>query len=265
MATLIKLSDVQAGRKNNSVLLVQKALAKIVGLDYSSGPGTFGPRTQAAYNRFRSEVLGMNRTDSTGAVGMQSLSALAARSGGLFTVSPNTSPSVPSTPSVPDVPASTGGLSATNYEDAPEPAMDMSRTSYGGRTVNQRTKVLLQRAATIYGGSFTLIQGSYNVGVAASAGTHDGGGVVDINVNGMSTANRLRAVQALRKAGFAAWLRTPDEGFDYHIHANAIGDREMKSVARNQVASYFSGRNGLVSNARVTDALHWPTWVERYM
>lgn len=49
----INLWDVQPHQHNNSVLLVQKALAKAVGLDYSSGPGVFGPRTQAAYKRWQ--------------------------------------------------------------------------------------------------------------------------------------------------------------------------------------------------------------------
>jgi hypothetical protein len=131
--------------------------------------------------------------------------------------------------------------------------------------VNKRTKVLLERAAQIYGANFTLTQGSYNKGgVAASAGTHDGGGVVDINVSSMSSSQRLRLVQALRMAGFAAWLRTPAEGFAYHIHACAIGDKDMASLAESQVQSYFNGRSGLRSNLRVTDPLHWPNWADKY-
>jgi murein DD-endopeptidase MepM/ murein hydrolase activator NlpD len=45
----IKVADVQPGQTNASVRVVQQALSKAVGLDYSSGPGHFGPRTQKAY------------------------------------------------------------------------------------------------------------------------------------------------------------------------------------------------------------------------
>ena len=39
----------QPGKNNGSVLVVQRALARAVGLDFSSGPGNFGPRTTRAY------------------------------------------------------------------------------------------------------------------------------------------------------------------------------------------------------------------------
>jgi len=258
----IRLTDVQPGDNNSSVLLVQKALKKVYpDFDYSSGPGVFGPRTTAAYARYQ-RSLGFSGADASGTPGNTSLVALGKQTG-LFTVSGATSTPAPSIPSTPSQPS--GPTTGSNYETRPEPSMDMTRTTYGGRTVNQRTKVLLQRAAEIYGSPFYLVQGSYNRGgVSASAGTHDGGGVVDVDVSNMNTSQRLNAVQALRKAGFAAWLRTPAEGFSYHIHACAIGDREMAYVAKDQVQSYFNGRNGLVSNARVTDALHWPNWADKY-
>jgi GH24 family phage-related lysozyme (muramidase) len=46
---VVNVVNVQPGQHNASVLVLQKALAKAVGLDYSSGPGNFGPRTQKAY------------------------------------------------------------------------------------------------------------------------------------------------------------------------------------------------------------------------
>jgi hypothetical protein len=249
----IKVADVQPGKKNDSVLLVQKALKKVYpDFDYSSGPGVFGPATKACYKKWQLSQ-GAVGTGADGAPGTSTLSALGKRTG-LFTVASGSTTTTPSAPKA----------TSSNYLTLPEPAMDMSRTTYGGKTVNQRTKVLLQRAAEIYGAGFTLTQGSYHTGVAASAGTHDGGGCVDINVNSMSTSQRAAAVQALRKAGFAAWLRTPAEGFAYHIHACAIGDRDMASIAKNQVQSYFNGRSGLASNRAVTDALHWPNWADKY-
>lgn len=92
------------------------------------------------------------------------------------------------------------------------------------------------------GGGFSITQGEYSNSVAASAGTHSGGGVVDIAAgpgNGPGMVARLRA------AGFAAWLRTPAEGFPYHIHAVLMNHPDLSPQARAQVASYLAGGNGL--------------------
>lgn len=149
-----------------------------------------------------------------------------------------------------------------------EPGPNYRHTYYGGHTVNERTAVLLKRAASAFGHSLNLIQGSYHKGVSASAGTHDGGGVVDVNVSGYTVAQQWLIVRALRQAGFAAWRRTPTEGFDYHIHACAIGDREMASLARSQVHAYFAGRNGLAGNgpdsAPASVGRPYPKWAAKY-
>jgi GH24 family phage-related lysozyme (muramidase) len=50
---VINVADVQPGDNNPSVLVVQQALRKAVGLDFSSGPGNFGPRTTKAYARWQ--------------------------------------------------------------------------------------------------------------------------------------------------------------------------------------------------------------------
>lgn len=52
----VRTRNVRRGKKNNQILLVQKALAREVGLDYSSGPGVFGPRTEAAYKRWERKL-----------------------------------------------------------------------------------------------------------------------------------------------------------------------------------------------------------------
>lgn len=147
-----------------------------------------------------------------------------------------------------------------------EPAHNYDRITYAGRTVNRRTKEMLETAANIFGrtNGWVLTQGSYNRGVGASAGTHDGGGVVDISVSGWSSATRSDAVQALRKAGFFAWLRTPAQGFAYHIHAVAIGDRELSPAARDQVVQGFADRNGLAGRGPDPDKDPYPTWIDKY-
>lgn len=149
-----------------------------------------------------------------------------------------------------------------------------STDTYGGKRVNTRTKQMLQAADNLLPNwNFSLTQGSYNPGgVGASAGTHDGGGVVDISVNGLSATQRWQQVKALRTVGFAAWLRTPEQGFSYHIHAVAISDtdiwqRDGGHIARDQVCDYFIGKNGLASHAadNTPTAYRMPfTWWERY-
>lgn len=101
---------------------------------------------------------------------------------------------------------------------------------------------LVSAALARAGGGFSITQGEYSNSVAASAGTHSGGGVVDIAAgpgNGPGMVARLRA------AGFAAWLRTPAEGFPYHIHAVLMNHPDLSPQARAQVASYLAGGNGL--------------------
>lgn len=126
-----------------------------------------------------------------------------------------------------------------------------AHTTFTGKTVNQRTKDMLIAADALVAHAIALSQGSYNPGgVGASAGTHDGGGCVDISVSSLDNTQRLQTVKALRTVGFAAWLRSPDQGpWPYHIHAVAIGDTDLAIAARNQVADYYVGKNGLASHA----------------
>lgn len=122
----------------------------------------------------------------------------------------------------------------------------MKRVSVDGKTINARTAAMLKCAEDRLGYNLYITQGSYNAGrVSQSAGTHDGGGAIDIT--GVSDWDE--AVRALREVGFAAWHRTAAQGpWVPHIHAIAIGDRELSWGAQNQVKSYYAGRNGLASN-----------------
>jgi hypothetical protein len=120
-------------------------------------------------------------------------------------------------------------------------------THRGRSNVSRRTWNMIQAAENIAGFPFVITQGSYNKGgVKASGGTHDGGGVIDIRARDLRPAQRGAAVLALRKVGFAAWLRTPAQAnWPYHIHAVAKGDRDLSAQAQAQVLSYLHGRNGL--------------------
>jgi LysM repeat protein len=136
----------------------------------------------------------------------------------------------------------------------PEPVHNYTKVTRDGCTLNKRTADMLDLAQKLVLGvpvPFDVMQGSYNAGgVSASAGTHDGGGAADLSVinDNLTTTQRNAMLRALREAGFAAWLRTPAEGFVYHIHAIAIGDRELSSGARAQVTDYFNGKNALANH-----------------
>jgi hypothetical protein len=120
---------------------------------------------------------------------------------------------------------------------------------------------MLEYAASIYQGELeitgsAITQGSYHDNGVLSFGTHLGGGAVDLSVMRTNTWTVLYddiepLVQALRTAGFAAWFRDLDEVFPesgMHIHAIAIGDRQLSQAAEAQLTGdfgYFRGFNGL--------------------
>ena len=118
-----------------------------------------------------------------------------------------------------------------------------ARTTHDGKPVDEITHQALLAAEKILGYPLTIVQGSYRAGngPAASAGTHDGGGVVDLL--SWDWENKVRA---LRTVGFAAWRRTPDQGrWREHIHAVLIGNQKLSPSAARQVESYKRHRDGL--------------------
>ena len=90
-----------------------------------------------------------------------------------------------------------------------------------------------------------VTQGGYNRGgVAASAGTHDGGGVID---TGQYSDAALRV---WRSWGVITWHRTPAQGFSHHAHGVWHDCPHQSAGAQAQVDAYFAGRNGLANNGR---------------
>lgn len=116
-----------------------------------------------------------------------------------------------------------------------------------GHKTNRRTARMLTAAEGIAGANMPVTQGSYNHGgVAASAGTHDGGGAIDIAIGGLNLTQINRRVRALRTVGFAAWYRSPIPGlWGAHIHCIALGTHDLAPLARAQVLDYKAGKNGL--------------------
>ena len=158
----------------------------------------------------------------------------------------------------------TGADGVPEAEGCLAPPDDYTRVQDGWAVFNRRTRFMLDHAQRLYAAQagrryaqFIISQGSYNPGaVSASFGTHDGGGAVDISVRDPQTwavlTGELDAmIYALRAAGFAAWVRA--EGSLYpdspvHIHAIAVGDRDLSPAAWEQVygpGGYLAGYDGL--------------------
>jgi hypothetical protein len=212
------------------VQLVEQALSAKGYLDAQWVDGYFGTKTIDTYAAYQ-RSLGYTGLDANGFPGKTSLTSLGA---GRYTV--------------------------TNVV-----TVGAKITLAGGIVINTRTQTMLTEADRLLGFTLTLSQGSYNPGGdPTSAGTHDGGGVVDVNIDTMSAATRTQVATVLRQVGFAAWIRNPSQGdWPWHIHAVAISDTDMSTQAQNQVGDYYLGMNGL-ANRGPDDGPQVPihTWEE---
>jgi hypothetical protein len=177
------------------------------------------------------------------------------------TIAPPTIETLLPLATITDAPSVTAPASPTPF-GCERPPDDYSRIVLpGDMALNQRTVAMLEHAQVLYGGThefmLAVTQGSYNIGVDASFGTHDGGGAVDLSIRDLTNWSHVlyeevdQIISALRHAGFAAWLRDTDSlypGSPVHIHAIAIGDAELSEAAQSQLTGpegYFRGYNGL--------------------
>ncbi|MGI5323861.1 peptidoglycan-binding domain-containing protein [Actinomadura nitritigenes] len=194
-----------------SVLAVEQALQARNLLDARWVDGYFGTETIAAYAAYQ-RSLGYSGLAANGLPGATSLTQLGENR---YTVTQKIGPG--------------------------------AKVQRNGYTVDGRTQAMLAETERLLGFELVLSQGSYNPGGdPSSAGTHDGGGVVDISVTGMSAATRTSVARALRQVGFAAWVRNPDQGdWPWHIHAAAINDTDLSSQAQHQTGDYYLGLDGL--------------------
>lgn len=238
LEAVLKAAQIDPRRADNtltpgakaSVLLVEQALADRGLLAEQWVDGYFGTTTIAAYAGYQ-RSLGYTGIDASGLPGRTSLQSLGADRFAVTAV-----------------------------------VLPGAHVSYHGYFMNSRTKAMLVKAEGLLGRSLVLTQGSYNPGGdSSSAGTHDGGGVLDISVAGMSAATRVGVAKQLRVVGFAAWVRTPDQGdWGYHIHAAAISDPDLSAAAQHQTGDYYLGLNGLANRAADDGPVVRPilTWEE---
>jgi peptidoglycan hydrolase-like protein with peptidoglycan-binding domain len=218
-----------------SVLLVERALRDRHLLAAKWVDGYYGTTTVAAFAKYQ-KSLGYKGFAASGLPGKASLTKLGA---GRFKVT---------------------------HTIVPGP-----RVHVGKYVINTRTQKMLTAARKLLNGrKLVLEQGSYNPGGdPTSAGTHDGGGVVDISVKGMNAATRVKVVRALRTVGFAAWVRNPKQGdWPWHIHATALSDPDLSAQAQHQVGDYYLGKNGLANRGKddgpkVTPIRTWEEYKRR--
>lgn len=164
-----------------------------------------------------------------------------------------------------------GAASAAAARAGATPAVpvggSVSKVVWRGYTFDARTAAMLTEVAKRCRATITPVQGSYSHG-ALSAGTHSGGGAVDVHVIGYSSADILQIVHVMREVGFAAWWRrSPEWTGAQHIHGIAVGCKDLDPSAAAQVVSLRNGHNGLAGNGKDRHAdMHLPviTW-EQYL
>lgn len=129
-------------------------------------------------------------------------------------------------------------------------------TKRQGWTLDNRTAAYFDAVNKAMPGGVLIIQGAFSRSVGASAGTHAGPGALDLKP--MSSAYRTVAgykklETVCRQLGGAAWFR--QWSGNYHVHLILKGTAGLPRVAANQVVAYNNGRDGLVSNLRISGVL----------
>lgn len=121
------------------------------------------------------------------------------------------------------------------------------RVTFRGAKMDKYSRQALQKVEKELGYELTIRQGAYNKGVGASAGTHDGGGAFDF----VAPFDEVNKVKALRKHGFAAWIRPAIRNvWSRHIHAVQLGNEKASPAAKSQMVDYKNVRSGLANNAK---------------
>ncbi len=118
-----------------------------------------------------------------------------------------------------------------------------------GEQLTRRHRAAIQMVEEDLGVNFTVLQGSWNEDVSASAGTHDGAGAADLWLPNMGDNDFSHKVtRSMRKVGCgAAWLRGPGKfgGFSWHWHWLDLDTTGMAPLAIGQVGDYRNDGNGL--------------------
>lgn len=126
---------------------------------------------------------------------------------------------------------------------------------YHGRLMDRKTMAFVQAMEAKLGYELTIVQGSYNAGtVSQSAGTHDGGGVVDLTA--YDYRNKVKVAADL---GAFVWYRPYLPGhWGAHIHLGIRNHGRLADSAARQQNDWDARppRNGLASHAVMTHEYH---------
>lgn len=130
-------------------------------------------------------------------------------------------------------------------------ALSRRKVTIDGDTLTARAWIMLEDARREVGlppGAARVMQGSWSAG-SLSAGTHAGGGAIDLSVAGLDPAQRTALVVALRRRNGCAWERSRRYGWTSgdHIHCIVRDEPGLSRSALAQVQQYDGARNGLAN------------------
>jgi hypothetical protein len=117
--------------------------------------------------------------------------------------------------------------------EAPPP---FQHVIYNGKLMDEKTKAFIQAMEARLGYPLTIVQGCYSTAVDASAGTHAGGGVVDL-----AKYDWQRKVRVARALGAFAWHRPYNwdgRGGMEHIHLGIRDHGNLSPAAAAQQVQY---------------------------
>jgi hypothetical protein len=118
------------------------------------------------------------------------------------------------------------------------------RVSWRGGTFTERFRNTLINAERLARTTIRVMQGGFSTRVAASGASHKGD-AIDAQWNGA-------VLSGLRRAGVAAWHRTPSQGFVHHIHGVPLpGYGYAGGSGIWQAQDYKRGGNGLARGGMV--------------
>ena len=145
---------------------------------------------------------------------------------------------------------------ARKQKTKPDPAEIIT---YKGWRMSRYTAAAIAVLEMKLGFEIGIVQGPYNKGVGASAGTHDLDGVIDL-----SPYKWRKKVTVARRNSWAMWHRRALAGvWGEHCHGVLKRAKPMASLAVYQLeTAYPAQRDGLAGNAVDTFPVHPP--LERF-
>lgn len=139
---------------------------------------------------------------------------------------------------------------ARKQRTKPDPAEIIT---FKGWRMSRYTAAAIKVLEEKLGFELTIVQGPYNKGVGASAGTHDLDGVIDL-----SSWRASKKVTVARRNSWAMWPRKELAGvWGAHCHGVLKRAKPMASLAVFQLETAYPNRwDGLASNGLDTFPVH---------